>query len=105
MLAAMRRAFVAVGGPSMCFPDFVILGDPILRDGFLRHSKIELLIADHFADQVLQSILGLGIPRRFDGAARLRPKIGRVIGAAKASWNEVIDLVVWVCSWRQSVAF
>jgi hypothetical protein len=50
-----------------------ILGDPILGDGFPRHSKIELLLAYHLADQVLQSVLSLGIPCRLDSAVRLQP--------------------------------
>jgi hypothetical protein len=74
MLAAMRRASSRLAARSMGFVILVICGDPVLGDGFLYGSKIELLIADHFARQVLQSVLGLGIPR---DAARFPDPEGR----------------------------
>src|SRR5262249_20447698 len=52
---------------------FVIRGDPILRDGFLRGANFELPAANQVAHASLQSVLSLGIPFRLDSAARLRP--------------------------------
>lgn len=49
-LTAIRRASSQSAGPSMGFVVFVIGGDPVLGDSFLHGSKIELLVADHFAD-------------------------------------------------------
>jgi hypothetical protein len=63
-----------VGGAwSMRLVVFMIRGNPVLGEGFLRGSKIELPISDHVAHEPLQSVLGLGIPCRLDTAARLRP--------------------------------
>ncbi len=55
----------------MSFVVFVIGGDPVLGEGFLRGGKIELPIADHIAHEAFQSVVGLGIPCRLDTAARL----------------------------------
>ena len=50
----------------MGFVLFVIGGDPVLGDGLLSSADLKLLGADHIADEMFRSILGLGIPLRFD---------------------------------------
>ena len=54
ILAAIRRTSSRVSRlVSMAFVVFLIGGDPVLRDSFLRGSEIELPTADHVAHLAL----------------------------------------------------
>ena len=66
-LSSFRRA------PLMSFVVFMVGSDPILGEGFLRGTDVELPGADHVAHEPLQPILSLSVPFRFDATARLRP--------------------------------
>jgi len=69
------RREAALGLRSMGFVVFVISGNPVLGDGFLRGRNIKLAAANHVAHDPFQPILGLGIPFRLDATAGLRPEI------------------------------
>ena len=60
---------------SMGFVILVIGSDPILGERFLCDGDVELPGADHVAYQALQAILRLGVPFRFNAAARLWPQV------------------------------
>jgi hypothetical protein len=55
-----------------------------------------LPITDHITHQPLQPIFRLGIPCLFYASSRLWPEIGRIVRAAQAKRDEVVDLVVMV---------
>jgi HSP20 family protein len=82
----------------------VVCGDPIRRKSLPCSGNVDLSVTNHVAHQPLQPLFRLGIPCLFNASSWLWPEIGWVVRSTEAKWDKVIDLVVGVCTARQSVS-